>query len=173
MKKYIALATALTIANVAFAEVALTPPTTPEQASSLVTIDKTPITLESHLKRKYSAYKISVTSEYPEELKISSASIQNGVTGSLAAQKAETSWVNILWGLPLGFIGMGIAAVVIFDKNHKAENEASDFQNQPPSTTLHKGDIVTFDALVPNQQPLSATFHFKDCKTGLTFDVGA
>jgi hypothetical protein len=185
MKRLIALSLLLSISSSAFADVVPSAPSsitatattqqssqqplTEDSASELVSIEKTPILLSSHLKRRYAGYKVTLTSHYPDDLNIRSASIQNGVTGVSAAESTSTSWGNIFWGLPLWLLGMGIAAVVISGKNHKAETEGFQFSNEIPTASLNKGETLAFNALVPIGQSPQIKIHFKDTKTGLQF----
>jgi hypothetical protein len=167
MKRLIALGifTAMTLTPVFAEELAMTD----EQAAKLVKIQETPIILHSHLKKKYSGYRVTIESEYPGKLEVKQSSIDNGVVGGVAADSTTTSYANVLWGLPLVWLGMGIAALVISNKNHKAETESYQFPNQIPNNTLHRNDVLTFTALVPNGQTPQIKLRFEDEKTGLAF----
>lgn len=167
MNRIIAIFLLCSLSAPVFAEELLIP--TEDNAAQLIQIEKTPILLQSHLRRRYAGYKITLTNKYPGNLELTSASIDNGVTGAIAAENTSTSYANILWGLPLWLLGMGIAAFVVSNKNHKAETESFQFPNQVPNTTLHKGDNVSFNVLVPTGQSPQLKFHFTDTKNSLEF----
>jgi hypothetical protein len=142
---------------------------TEDEASQMIKIEKAPIQLQSHLRKRYEGYKVTITNKYPSNLEVTSASIDNGVAGTVAAGNTATSYVNILWGLPLWLLGMGIAAAVISNKNHKAETESFQFSNQIPTPTLHKNENMTFNTLVPVGQTPQIKLHFSDSANNLEF----
>lgn len=144
-------------------------PITEDQAIQMVKVEKSPILLQSHLRKRFAAYKVTVTNQYPGNLDLTSASVDNGTQGTIAADSTSTSYVNVLWGLPLWLLGMGIAAVVISGKNSKAETEGAQFSNQVPTNTLMKNDSLTFNTLVPTGETPHVKLHFEDHKTGLAF----
>lgn len=164
MKKILACLVLLSFSSPVMAQVA-----TEEQARQMIHVEKTPILLSSHLKKRYQGYKVTVSSEYPSDLELTQGAIDNGVPGSVAADSTSTSYVNMLWGLPLWLLGLGIAAAVISGKNKKAETEAYPFPNQVQSTTLHKGDSLNFNALVPVGQSPALKLKFMDSKNNLSF----
>jgi hypothetical protein len=155
VKKLISTAVLFSLSTPVFAE--LVP-----QAENMVQIKKTVTVLDSHLRKKYSAYKIDVINDYPSNLNLDSASIENGVIGETAALKTKTSYANVLWGLPLWLLGMGVAALVISHKNDKAESEAAEYPNQIPNNNLVHGGKMSFTALVPIGQQPELKLHFSD-----------
>lgn len=140
-----------------------------DKASQMVHIEKTPIPLQSNLKKRYQAYNVSVVNDYPGKLQLTSASIDNGVMGSVAAGNSSKSYLNALWGLPLGLLGIGIGALVVANKNTKTDTESSQFVNAVPTPLLRKGESVGFKALVPTGQQPSIKIHFSDEANGLEF----
>jgi hypothetical protein len=135
-----------------------------------VDIIKHPAPLESHIKKKYSAYTVEVVNNSADKLKVDSVSIKNGFVGIMAATDTKTSMIHLLWGLPLGLIGIGIAAIIVSHKNDKAEREAMHYSNQVQSTELNKGEKFTFNALVPLGQQPELKIHFTDTVDESSFE---
>lgn len=167
MKRLIAIALMLSFSGSVMAQ--STVAITEDQAANMIKIQKQPVILNSHLKKRFNAYRVTVTNDYPGSLDLTSASVSNGTNGSVAADNTKTSYVNILWGLPLWLLGMGIAAVVITGKNDKADTEAATYTNQIPTGSLTKHETITFNTLVPMGQTPDLKLKFEDRTTGLAF----
>jgi len=146
-----------------------------DQPTSLVYIEKTPIPLFSKLKKKYSAYKIIVKSNNPDDITLINGTLINGVAGSIGSESVHTTtaWAFVgLIGLLGGMIIIGLPTFLIIDhSNKKAENESMAYSNQVPSFDLKKDENVTFNTLVPLGQNPQVDLNFKDEKTGQTFSV--
>jgi hypothetical protein len=162
MKKLISLAVLLSLSAPVFAGVI-------EDPASMVHVKKEQVELTSHLKKRYTAYKVTIQSEYPGTLRLDSASIQNGITGQIASINTKTSWWNILWGLPLWLLGMGIAALVISNKNDHATTEGAQYPNAIPDDELTKGQDLVIKALVPVGEQPKLKLHFTDSSQGVNF----
>jgi hypothetical protein len=181
VKKFFALVSMLSLFSPALAEEVgvqaqplAVPMSTQEvfiNPDSMIQVKKTATVLETKMRRKYAGYHVEVTSLYPGTLKLESASIDNGVIGHVAAQRSKTSWAHILWGLPGGWIGLPIAAIIVSSKNGHVETEASEYPNQIPLNTLSKNWKVIFNALVPIGQQPEIRMHFVDpANSAVTFD---
>lgn len=139
------------------------------EAANQVHIQKTLIPLNSKLKKKYAAYRVVLTSDYPRSLKLVSGVLENGISGQIAADSVHTSTAWAFVGL-IGFIGgllvIGLPTFLIINaKNKKAENEATSYSNQIPSFMLSKGQSVTFNALVPSAQTPQINLTLQDIET--------
>jgi hypothetical protein len=149
MKKIISLALLLSLNLPAFAGVL-----SEEDVLKNISVTKHEIPLTSRLKKRYEAYKISVTNNYSSDLRLSSGNVDNSVSGAVAANSVSVGWGNIFWGLPLWLLGIGIAACVINSKNHHSENEGMSYAGSIPNTVIGKGETINFNTLVPiGQEP--------------------
>jgi hypothetical protein len=163
MKRILTVALLLSLNAPAFAQFTAT-------ADSLVKVQKTAIPLDSHLKKKFAAYKVEITNDSPATLKLDSASIDNGVVGQVAAARTKTSWLNVLWGLPFFMLGLGVASLIIYDKNGKADTEAASYPNQVPSNELSHGARIAFNVLVPIGEQPQLRLHFTNPGNHTGFD---
>lgn len=137
-----------------------------------ITINKTVLPLQSKLKKMYTAYKITVVSDYPDTLSIKNANINNAVTGSAAAETMRKSpWRGLGWALIpyVGIIAGPAVAIKNSVKNAKAVNESAAYAGQVPGVDLKRGEPLSFSALVPAGQSPVMTFKFWDKERDATY----
>jgi hypothetical protein len=142
---------------------------TNDQVAELIHINKTSLPLSSKLKKRYSAYRITVTSEYPHPLHLESASLINGVSGQMAYESVHTTKAWALFGLllfPIGLVIIGLPILTSINaSNGKAEKEGLGYSNQVPTLDLQQGQTSQFTALVPINQTPQITLNFRDRET--------
>lgn len=144
---------------------------------SLIHFEKTPIVLNSKLKKKYMAYKVTVKSDNHDPVSIQGASLTNGYVGTMAADSVHTSkgwaFISCVAGLP-GFVIIGLPVMgVISANNGKSENEGAGFSNQVPQGRLTQGQFLAFNVLVPKGQTPQVNLTFKDETTGQVFSANS
>jgi hypothetical protein len=142
---------------------------TTEQAAELIHIDKAPVPLSSKLKKRYAAFRVTVTSDYPHPLQLESASLLNGINGQMAADSVHTSKAWALFGLllfPIGLVIIGLPVLTSINAgNGKAEKEAMGYPNQVSHLDLHQGESQSFTALVSLAQSPQLSLSFRDRDT--------
>ena len=137
-----------------------------DTAASLISVETTLLPLDSKLKKRYSAYKITVTSNYPKSLRVVSGNVSNAIDGPLAYQIVKGSASKSLFGLLVPFawiVVTPVSAGVIHNRNKKAEGEAVLYPGQVPMIDhISKGENFQFSALVPLGQKPQVRVAFKD-----------
>jgi hypothetical protein len=145
-----------------------------DAARELIQISLTPIPLSSKLRKDYDAYKVVVTSDYPNRLNLYSANINNGQAGSTAFGMVESSLTPAFLTFLLGFAGfivIGLPIIAVKSvRNKKARKESLQFSNQIPLRELAQGETLSFTALVPFGQKPDIVLTFKDRESGLLFN---
>jgi hypothetical protein len=130
-----------------------------------ITVDKQIQPLTSKLSKMYTAYKVTITSDYPGTLAIKNANINNGVPGTVAAKVVRKSpWGGMGWAL-IPYVGIIAGPAVSINrgvKNGRANKEAANYASQVPVGDLHKGEPISFNALVPAGQTPVLTIKFVD-----------
>ncbi len=151
---------------------------TEENAAELIKVENVALPIESaRLGKKYSAYKVIMTSDYPGALNVQSGTVTNGVAGQLAYQSAKASaGFNWFW-LFFPYIGIIIAPIttaVSHNKNKKAESESIQYPGQVPlADSLQKGETLEFKTLVPLGQKPAIRVVLRDKMNNLTFAKSA
>lgn len=143
---------------------------TQDQFSSLIHFQKTPIPINSKLKRKYQGYKIDIFSDCPDPLSLTSATVMNGFSGTAAAGSLNVSPLIGFAGGPLGAL---IVSPIVFIHNKQAEEEGLSYSNQIPLKKFNQGDSLTFNSLVLIGQNPEIRLSFKDMKTNQTFSINS
>jgi hypothetical protein len=126
-----------------------------QEFERFITVDKQVQPIKSKLKKMYSAYKVTITSDYPGTLAIKNANINNGVPGVAAYQAVHTSaWRGLLWALIpyAGIIASPVAGITYAVSNSKAGKESAQYASQIPLGDLKRGEPLTFSTLVPAGQ---------------------
>lgn len=137
------------------------------EAAKLMLVETQLLPLDSKLKKRYAAYKITVTSNYPNPVSVVSGDVPNAIDGPMAYQLVKGSTSKSLFGALLGVAGVVLitapSAGVIHHRNKKAENEAVLYPGQVPMVEhLNKGESFEFMALVPLGQKPQVRIAFRD-----------
>lgn len=158
----------------------------PELLEKILVI-KSQIPLRSHLRKRYTGYKVILQNNSDAPLEIVSANVVMGIDGQRAytsVRKGSKGGVaGILGGgLAVGLVTLGVGFAIALiaapiywgvrhSKNKKANKEALPFTNQPPVGVFNPGDEVSITTLVPfgNQAFVEATL--KNTKSGELFTI--
>jgi hypothetical protein len=135
------------------------------QAPSQVTVSVESVKIESGLmSKKYSGYEITLTNHGPNDLIITDAVVNDGITGEEAYKGSKKRLIGITSFL--GVSGLVITTVRRRHRNGKAKLESVRFDGQFHSGPLPVGHSTSALALTPLGIPFESTITFTDVNTG-------
>lgn len=138
-----------------------------------IDIAKTDILLKTQLKKKFSAYKLTITNNSDQVIPIHNIDVRNSVTGNIAADQSEISKYQALWSLAGGLIGLvvfgSMYAGIINGKNKDTEAESLQFNNQFPPKELASKASFSINTIVPKGQMPQLSLNLQNPTTAASF----